>query len=67
MYDEASPAQHKVNAQSTSANLTQVRDEASEKGDHFYNAEEHTVNKPKKKAKKKLSEENEEKRKGNYL
>ena len=69
VYDEASPAQHKANAQTTSANLTQVRDEASEKGDHFYDAEEHTysvVNKPKKKAKKKLSEDNEGEREGKY-
>ena len=70
VYDDASPAQQKVNAQTTSANLTQVRDEASEKGDHFYDAEEHTysvVNKPKKKAKKKPSEDNEGEREGNYL
>ena len=50
--------QQQTNAQETPANLTQVRHEASKKGEDFHYAEEHTysvVNK-KKKANKKLPE-----------
>ena len=58
-----------TNAQTTAANLTPVRDEASKKEFDFSDAEEHiysVANKCKKKAKEKPSENDEGERKGDY-
>ena len=54
--------QQKANVQTTSANLTRVRDEANEKRDDFYDTEEHIyseVNKPKKESEENPSEDSE--------
>ena len=54
--------QQKANVQTTSANLTGVRDEANEKRDYFYDVEEHIyseVNKPKKESEENPSEDSE--------
>ena len=58
--------QQNANVQTTSANLTQVRDE---KGDDFYDTEEHIyseVNKPKKEAKENPTEDSEGERGEDY-
>ena len=61
--------QQKANVQTTSANLTRVRDEASEKRDYFYDTEEHIyseVNKPKKESEENPSEDSEGEREEDY-
>ena len=61
--------QQNANVQTTSANLTRARDEANEKGDDFYDTEEHIyseVNKPKNKAKENPTEDSEGERGEDY-
>ena len=61
--------QQKANVQTTSANLTGVRDEASEKRDDFYDVKGHIyseVNKPKKESEENPSEDSEGEREEDY-